>query len=111
MRRQTYEEYAAGLDENLWEVSKRLKSGRNRAPAIGRCTSRRRTESSGVRHPGNRNSSGAAGGGLGPLGRFRARLRGMLAGIPTKAQCAHAATAFAAWNAATLGHGTSAYSV
>jgi hypothetical protein len=33
---QTYEDYAAGLDENLWDLYRRLKSGRYRAPAIRR---------------------------------------------------------------------------
>ena len=33
---QSYEEYAAGLDENLWDLYKRLKSGRYRAPVIRR---------------------------------------------------------------------------
>ena len=33
---QSYEDYAAGLDENLWDLYRRLKSGRYRAPAIRR---------------------------------------------------------------------------
>ena len=32
----SYEEYAAGLDENLWDLYRRLKSGRYRAPLIRR---------------------------------------------------------------------------
>ena len=32
----SYEEYAAGLDENLWDLYRRLKSGRYRAPVIRR---------------------------------------------------------------------------
>src|SRR6266700_1106572 len=33
---QSYEDYAAGLDENLWDLYRRLKSGRYQAPAIRR---------------------------------------------------------------------------
>jgi RNA-directed DNA polymerase len=33
---QSYEDYAAGLDENLWDLHKRLKSGRYQAPVIRR---------------------------------------------------------------------------
>ena len=33
---QSYEDYAVGLDENLWDLYRRLKSGRYRAPAIRR---------------------------------------------------------------------------
>jgi DNA-binding CsgD family transcriptional regulator len=33
---QSYEDYAAGLDENLWDLYRRLKSGRYRAPALRR---------------------------------------------------------------------------
>jgi RNA-directed DNA polymerase len=33
---QSYDDYAAGLDENLWNLYRRLKSGRYRAPAIRR---------------------------------------------------------------------------
>src|SRR5436190_11455904 len=33
---QSYEDYAAGLDENLWDLYRRLKSGSYRAPAIRR---------------------------------------------------------------------------
>jgi RNA-directed DNA polymerase len=33
---QSYEDYAAGLDENLWDLCTRLKSGRYRAPVIRR---------------------------------------------------------------------------
>jgi retron-type reverse transcriptase len=33
---QSYDEYAAGLDENLWDLHKRLKSGRYQAPVIRR---------------------------------------------------------------------------
>jgi retron-type reverse transcriptase len=33
---QSYEDYAVGLDENLWDLYKRLKSGRYRAPVIRR---------------------------------------------------------------------------
>lgn len=33
---QSYEDYAAGLDENLWDLRRRLKSGRYRAPVIRR---------------------------------------------------------------------------
>jgi retron-type reverse transcriptase len=33
---QSYEDYAAGLDENLWDLYSRLKGGRYRAPAIRR---------------------------------------------------------------------------
>ena len=33
---QSYEDYAVGLDENLCDLYKRLKSGRYRAPAIRR---------------------------------------------------------------------------
>src|SRR5215207_3837466 len=33
---QSYDDYAAGLDENLWDLYRRLKSGRYRAPIIRR---------------------------------------------------------------------------
>src|SRR5881275_2378283 len=33
---QSYDNYAAGLDENLWDLYRRLRSGRYRAPAIRR---------------------------------------------------------------------------
>ncbi len=33
---QSYDEYAAGLDENLWDLHKRLKSGRYQAPVTRR---------------------------------------------------------------------------
>lgn len=33
---QSYEDYAAGLDENLWDLYKRLRGGRYRAPVIRR---------------------------------------------------------------------------
>ena len=33
---QSYDDYAAGLDENLWDLHKRLKSGRYQAPVIRR---------------------------------------------------------------------------
>ena len=33
---QSYEDYAAGLDENLWDLYRRMKSGRYRAPVIRR---------------------------------------------------------------------------
>ena len=94
----------AGLDENLWDLYRRLKSGRYRAPAIRR-----------VYIP-------KANGKLRPLGittiedrvvqkavawvlsaRVRARLPGMLAGFPSEAECAHGATTSAERNAATLG--------
>jgi RNA-directed DNA polymerase len=33
---QSYEDYAAGLDENLWDLYRQLRSGGYRAPAIRR---------------------------------------------------------------------------
>ena len=101
---QSYEDYAAGLDENLWDLYRRLKSGRYRAPAIRRVyipKENGKLRALGINH--DRGSRGAEGSGLGASGCFRAGLLGMLAGFPTKAECAHGATPTARRDAATLG--------
>ena len=44
---QRYQDYAASLDENLWDLYRRLKSGRYRAPVIRRVYIPKGTESFG----------------------------------------------------------------
>jgi hypothetical protein len=73
--------------ENLWDLCRRLKSGRYRAPAIRRVyIPKTKRKAPAARHHHDRGSRGAESGGVGALGCIRARLLGVLAGFQTKAK-------------------------
>jgi hypothetical protein len=87
---QSYEDYAANLDQNLKNVHARLTTGRYKAPVIRRVyipkgNGKRRPI--GIRH--GRRPNGAEGGGMGAQCSFRARLPGLLTWVPTYAQRAY----------------------
>ena len=101
---QSYEDYAANLDQNLQDCTARLKSGRYQAPVIRRVyIPKANGKLPADRHHHDRRSGGAKGGSVGTQRSFRAGLSGLLTRIPPEAQPAHGAASAARRNAATLG--------
>ena len=101
---QSYEDYAASLDENLWDLyttaEERTLSGAGDSTGVHPEGERKAPA---VRHHHDRGSSGAKGGGVGAQRSLRAGLSGLLARVPPEAQSAHGATSPPRWNDAALG--------